>query len=170
MVCINQGMNHRLYLLFMVLLAYLLSGGVITFQGGTYLFSAKLLSAHILVRTVSPLSMFFSFKHYFYKKLSHFTHISKIYLRLGFEFGPLRIKDLATVCPYVVCDQTHHFVSYKRLRDYTSISFRLASLEKMKTNQSLCTYRVCICYHDTILLEFIQPYHVFSFSKKINFT
>ena len=33
------------------------------------------------------------------KKLILYIHITNIYLELGFEFGPQRIRDLAFVCP-----------------------------------------------------------------------
>ena len=36
------------------------------------------------------------FNHYFYKKLSLYIQIQNIYLELGFEFGPQRIRDLAS--------------------------------------------------------------------------
>ena len=35
----------------------------------------------------------------FTKKLSLYIQITNIYLGLGFEFGPQRIKDLVFVCP-----------------------------------------------------------------------
>ena len=60
-------------------------------------FSAKL-SLPILVQWV-PCPCFPLFNHYFYKKLSLYIHIPNIYLGLGFEFGPQRIRDLAFVCP-----------------------------------------------------------------------
>ena len=37
--------------------------------------------------------------HYFYKRLSLYIPIPNIYLGLGFEFGPERIRDLAIVRP-----------------------------------------------------------------------
>ena len=37
------------------------------------------------------------FNHYFYKKLYLYIHISNVYLGLGFEFWPQRIRDLAVV-------------------------------------------------------------------------
>ena len=52
--------------------------------------------------TVSPLSMFPLFNHYFYKNLSLYIHIPNVYLGLGFEFGPQRIRYLAFVCPQSV--------------------------------------------------------------------
>ena len=60
-------------------------------------FSAKL-SAPILVQWV-PCPCFPLFHHHFYKKLSLYIYIANIYLGLGFEFGPNRIRDLAFVCP-----------------------------------------------------------------------
>ena len=59
----------------------------------------RTISAHF--GTVSPLSMFFSLfnNHYFYKRLSLYIHIPNVYLGLGFEFGPQRIRDLAFMCP-----------------------------------------------------------------------
>ena len=45
--------------------------------------------------TVSPLSMFSLFNHYFYKKLSLYIQISSIYSGLEFEFGLQRISDFA---------------------------------------------------------------------------
>ena len=42
--------------------------------------------------TVSPLSMFFIFQPLF-------LHIPNIYLGLGYEFGPQRVRDLPFVCP-----------------------------------------------------------------------
>ena len=43
--------------------------------------------------TVGPLSVFFiSQTHYVYKKLSLYIQIPNIYLGLGFEFGPQRIR------------------------------------------------------------------------------
>jgi hypothetical protein len=52
-----------------------------------------------LFGTVSSLSMFSLINHYFYKKLSLYIEISNIYLGLGFEFGPPRIRNLAVVYP-----------------------------------------------------------------------
>ena len=49
-----------------------------------------------------PCPYFLLFNHYFYKKLSLYIHISNMYLGLGFEFGPQRIRDLAFVCPLSV--------------------------------------------------------------------
>ena len=37
--------------------------------------------------------------HYFYKKLSLYIQIPSIYLGLGFEFGPQRIRNLTFACP-----------------------------------------------------------------------
>ena len=37
------------------------------------------------------------FNHYFYKKLSLHIQISNVFLRLGFDFGPQRIRDLAII-------------------------------------------------------------------------
>ena len=50
----------------------------------------QFISTHFV--TESPLSMFF-------KKLRLYIQIPNIYLVLGFEFGPQRIRDLAIVCP-----------------------------------------------------------------------
>ena len=60
-------------------------------------FLAKL-SVPILVQWV-PGPCFLLFNHYFCSKLSLYIHIPNNYLRLGFEFGPQRIRDLAFVCP-----------------------------------------------------------------------
>ena len=51
--------------------------------------------------TVSPLSMFSINQPLFLQKLSFYIHIPNIYLGLGFEFefGQLRIRDVAFVCP-----------------------------------------------------------------------
>jgi hypothetical protein len=49
--------------------------------------------------TVSPLSIFSINQPLFLKKLSLYNQIPNIYLGLGFEFGPQRIRDLAIVCP-----------------------------------------------------------------------
>ena len=66
-------------------------------SGAFGLFLAKL-SAPILVQWV-PCPCFPLFNHYFYKKLSLYIQIPNIYLGLGFEFGPQRIRNLAIVCP-----------------------------------------------------------------------
>ena len=42
---------------------------------------------------------FLLINNYFYKKLRLYIQIPKVYLGLGFEFGPQRIRDLAIVCP-----------------------------------------------------------------------
>ena len=65
-------------------------------SGAFGIFLAEL-SAPILVQWV-PCPCFPLFNHYFYKKLSLYVHIPNIYLGLGFEFGPRRIRDLAFVC------------------------------------------------------------------------
>ena len=49
-----------------------------------------------------PCPCFLLFNHYFYKKPSLYIRIPNIYLRLGFEFGLQRIRDLAIVCPLSV--------------------------------------------------------------------
>ena len=56
--------------------------------------------SNLLVQWV-PCLCFPSFNHFFYKKLSLYImiHIPIIYLRLGFVFGPQRIRELAFVCP-----------------------------------------------------------------------
>ena len=36
--------------------------------------------------------------HYFYNNLCLYIQIPNIYLGLGFEFGPQRIRDLAFLC------------------------------------------------------------------------
>ena len=48
--------------------------------------------------TVSPLSMFPLINHYFYKKTKPLYFIPNVYLELGFEFGPQRIRYLASLC------------------------------------------------------------------------
>ena len=48
---------------------------------------------------VSPLFPFPLFNHYFYKNQSLYIHIPNIYLGLGFEFGPQRIRNLDIGCP-----------------------------------------------------------------------
>ena len=59
----------------------------------------------IFGRTISTQAIFVQcpcfplFNHYFYKKLSLYIHIPNIYLGLGLEFGPQRIRDLAFMCP-----------------------------------------------------------------------
>ena len=65
-------------------------------SGAFWVFSAKL-SAPILVQWVRC-PCFPLFNHYFYKKQSLYIHIPNIYLGLGFEFGPQRIRDLF-MCP-----------------------------------------------------------------------
>ena len=65
--------------------------------GAFGVFSADL-SAPILVLWV-PCPCFPLINHYFYKKPSLYIFIQNIYLVLGFEFGPQRIRDLAMVCP-----------------------------------------------------------------------
>ena len=59
------------------------------------------LSAPILVLWV-PCPCFPLIDHYFYIKLILCIQIPNIYLGLGFEFGPQRIRDLAIVCPQSV--------------------------------------------------------------------
>ena len=51
--------------------------------------------------TVSPFSMFFINQPLFLKKTKPLypCQVPNIYLGLGFEFGPQRIRDLAIVCP-----------------------------------------------------------------------
>ena len=56
------------------------------------------LSAPILVLLVSC-PCFPLINHCFYKKLRIYMQIPNIYLGLGFEFGPQRIRDLSIVCP-----------------------------------------------------------------------
>ena len=68
-----------------------------THFGSFGVFSANL-SAPILVLWV-PCPGFSLINHYFYKKLSLYIQIPNMYLGLGFEFGPQRIRDLAIVCP-----------------------------------------------------------------------
>ena len=48
---------------------------------------------------ISPLSMFSIIQPTFLKKLSLFIHIPNFYLRLGLEFRPKRIRDVAFVWP-----------------------------------------------------------------------
>ena len=57
----------------------------------------KILSRFTHFGTVSPLSMFSINQPSFLQKLSY-MQISSIYLGLGFEFGPQRIRDLAFMC------------------------------------------------------------------------
>ena len=76
----------------------------IQFQNGIlkyrllWVFSAQL--SALIFGTVSPLSMFSIIQPLFLQKtLSLYTHIPNIYLGLGFEFGPQRIRELSFVCP-----------------------------------------------------------------------
>jgi hypothetical protein len=64
--------------------------------GAFGVFSANL-SAPILLQRV-PCPCFQLINHYFYKKLSLYIQIPNICLGLGFEFGPQKIRDLASVC------------------------------------------------------------------------
>ena len=48
---------------------------------------------------VSPLSMFSIIQPLFLQKTKYYIQILNIYLGLGFEIGPQRIRDLAFVCP-----------------------------------------------------------------------
>ena len=48
---------------------------------------------------VSPLSMFSIIQPLFLQRTKPLYSHSNIYLGLGFEFGPQRIRDLAFVCP-----------------------------------------------------------------------
>jgi hypothetical protein len=66
-------------------------------SGAFWVFSAEL-SAPILAQWV-PCPCFPLFNHYFNKKLSLYFHIPNIYLGLGFEFAPQRIRELAFVRP-----------------------------------------------------------------------
>ena len=50
-----------------------------------------------LVNLSAPILVHFPKKHYFFKKL--YFHILNIYLGLGLELRPQRIRDLAIVCP-----------------------------------------------------------------------
>ena len=52
--------------------------------------------------TGSPLAIFIINQPLLLQKLSLYIHIPNIYLGLGFEFGPQRIRDLAFVCPQSV--------------------------------------------------------------------
>ena len=67
------------------------------FFGAFGVFSADL-SAPILVLWV-PCPCFPLINHYFYKKLSLYIQFPKIYLGVGVEFGPQRIRNLVIVCP-----------------------------------------------------------------------
>ena len=55
-------------------------------------------STPILVQWV-PCPCFTLFNHYFYKKLSFYIHIPSIYLGYGYEYGLIRIRDLAIMRP-----------------------------------------------------------------------
>ena len=48
-----------------------------------------------------PLPVFPLFNHYFYKKKLRLIS-TFVYLELGFEFWPQRIRDIAFLCPYSV--------------------------------------------------------------------
>ena len=61
-------------------------------SGAFGVFSAKL-------SVVSPLSMFLIIQPLFLQKLRLYIHIPNIYLGLGFDFGPQKIRDLAFVYP-----------------------------------------------------------------------
>jgi hypothetical protein len=65
--------------------------------GAFGVFSSDLSALSFWYCTVSPLCLPL-INHYFYKKLSLYIQIPNIYLWLGFEFGPQRIRDLAIVC------------------------------------------------------------------------
>ena len=66
--------------------------------GAFGLFSAKI-SVPILVQWV-PCP---SFNHYFYTKLSLYSHIPNVYLESGFEFGPSCVRSpCMNVCRYLV--------------------------------------------------------------------
>ena len=69
--------------------------GQISF-GAFGIFSANLLAPILVLRVSCP--CFPLINHYFYKKLSLYIQIPTIYLGLGFEFGPQRIRDLVIVC------------------------------------------------------------------------
>ena len=76
------------------------------------------LSAAILVEWV-PCPCFPLFNYYLYKKLSLYIQIPNIYLGLGFEFGPQRIRDLAfmSILQYIEYASTilnNLFFSFKR--------------------------------------------------------
>ena len=47
----------------------------------------------------TPCPCFPLINHYFYKKLSLYIQIPKIYFGVGVEFGPERIRNLVIVCP-----------------------------------------------------------------------
>jgi hypothetical protein len=67
--------------------------------GAFGVFSADLSTFNTHFGTVSSLSIRFPLiNFYFYKKLSLYIQIPNIYLGLGFEFWPQRIRDLAIVC------------------------------------------------------------------------
>ena len=65
---------------------------------GVFRVFSDLLSAPNLVLRV-PCPCFSLINHYFNKKLHLYKEIPNVYLGLGFEFGPQRIRDLAIVCP-----------------------------------------------------------------------
>ena len=67
------------------------------FSFGTFGVFLGDLSAPILVLRV-PCPCFLLINHYFYKKLSLYIQIPIVYLRLGFQFGLQRIRDLAIMC------------------------------------------------------------------------
>ena len=72
--------------------------GTLIFENGIWGIFGRFISTHFGI--VSPLSMFFINQPLFLqKKLSLSIQIPNIYLGLGFEFGPKRIRDLAIVCP-----------------------------------------------------------------------
>ena len=60
----------------------------------------RLISTHF--GRVSPLSMFYINQPLFLPKLSLCIQIPNMYLGLGFEFGPQRIRNLAIACPQSV--------------------------------------------------------------------
>jgi hypothetical protein len=74
--------------------------------GAFGVFSANL-SSPILVLWV-PCPWFPLIDRYFFKKLSLYIQIPKIYVGLGFEFGPQKIRDLAIVSVDICMSVVRH--------------------------------------------------------------
>ena len=55
--------------------------------------------SYVITTVLSPLSMFSINQPILPQKISLYIQIPIIYVGLGYEFGPQRIKDLAIVCP-----------------------------------------------------------------------
>ena len=72
------------------------------------------------------------------KDLSLYIHIPNIFLRLGFEFGLQRIRDLALVCPLFCEIPKVIYLKYNYKHSNESCTF--AVLEPFGRNENFCNF------------------------------